>query len=57
MILTLIQFYQGKHESGMFELVDRGNQHSDKEVDWQKYFVYFEITKILGINVFKYKMH
>ncbi len=26
---------------GMFELVDRGNQQSNKEVDWQKVFYVF----------------
>ncbi len=42
------------HESGMFELVDTGNQQSNKEVDWQKkYFMYFENTKILRLNIFK----
>ncbi len=29
------------HESGMFELVDTGNQQSNKEVDWQKVFYVF----------------
>ncbi len=30
------KIFPGKHESGMFELVDTGNQQSNKEVDWQK---------------------
>ncbi len=29
------------HESGMSELVDTGNQQSNKEVDWQKVFYVF----------------
>ncbi len=29
-ILTLIRFSQEKHERGMFELVDAGNQQSNK---------------------------
>ncbi len=29
------------HESGMFELVDTGNQQSNKEFDWQKVFYVF----------------
>ncbi len=29
------------NESGMFELVDTGNQESNKEVDWQKVFYVF----------------
>ncbi len=33
MISTLIRFSQEKHESGKFELVDTGNQQSNKEVD------------------------
>ncbi len=33
------------NESGMSELVDTGNQQSDKEVDWQKVFYAFEIQK------------
>ncbi len=46
------------HESGMSELVDTGNQQSNKEVDWQlKYFMYFENTTIQRLNVFKYKIH
>ncbi len=36
---TVIRFSQEKHESGMFELVDKGNQQSIKEVDWQKVFL------------------
>ncbi len=32
------KIFPGKHESGMFELVDTGNQQSNKEVDWQKVF-------------------
>ncbi len=41
MILTLIRFSQEKHESGMVELVDTGNQQSNKEVDWQKVYYVF----------------
>ncbi len=37
----LIRFSQEKHESGMSELVDAGNQQSNKEVDWQKVFYVF----------------
>ncbi len=33
------------HESGMFELVDTGNQQSNKEVDWQKVFYVFSKYK------------
>ncbi len=40
-ILTLIRFSQEKHESGIFELVDTGNQQSNKEVAWQKVFYVF----------------
>ncbi len=29
------------HESSMSELVDTGNQQSNKEVDWQKVFYVF----------------
>ncbi len=29
------------HERGMFELVDTGNQQSNKEFDWQKVFYVF----------------
>ncbi len=28
------------HESGIFELVDTGNQQSNKEVDWKKSILY-----------------
>ncbi len=37
------KIFPGKHESGMFEvdLVDTGNQQSNKEVDWQKVFYVF----------------
>ncbi len=42
------------HES---DLVDTGNQQSNKEVDWKKVFMYFENTNILRLNVFKYKIH
>lgn len=45
MILTLIRFSQEKHESGMFELVDTGNQ-SNKEVDLVKSILCFENIKI-----------
>ncbi len=40
------------HESGMSELVDTGNQQSNKEVDWQKVFYVFKKKK----KVFKYKI-
>ncbi len=33
------------NESGMSEIIDTGNQLSNKEVDWQKYFMYIENTK------------
>ncbi len=39
--MILIQFSQEKYESGMFELVDTGNQQFNKEVDWQKVFYVF----------------
>ncbi len=45
------------HESGMSELVDTGNQQSNKRLTGKKYFMYFENTKILRLNVFKYKIH
>ncbi len=35
------RFSQKKHESGMFELADSGNQQSNKEVNWQKVFYVF----------------
>ncbi len=44
------------HESGMSELADTGNQQSNKEAGCKKYFMYFENTKILRLNVFKYKI-
>ncbi len=41
MILTLIRLSQEKPECRMFELVDTGNQQSNKEDDWQKVFYVF----------------
>lgn len=38
------------HESGMIELYDT-------RLIGKKYFMYFENTKILRLNVFKYKIH
>ncbi len=40
------------HESGMFrfEVVDTGSRASNKGVDWQKVFLYFENTKINNFN-------
>ncbi len=46
--------FPGKAWSGMFELVDTGNQQSNKEVDLQKYFMYFENTNIQRLKAFKY---
>ncbi len=44
-ILNIYDFdykiFPGKHERGMFELVDTGHQQSNKEVDWQKVFYVF----------------
>ncbi len=45
------------HESGMSELVDTENQHLIKRLIGKNYFMYFEKTKILRLNVFKYKIH
>ncbi len=46
------------HESGMSELVDTGNiSNQIKRLIGKKYFMYFENTKILRLNVFKYKIH
>ncbi len=42
------------NESGMSELVDTGNQQSNKEVDWQKVFYVFwkyKNTKIKFIQI------
>ncbi len=46
MILTLKRFSPENHESGMSEVVDAGNQQSNKEVDWKYVFWKYKNTKI-----------
>ncbi len=47
------------NERGMSELVDTGNQQSNKEVDWQKVFYVFWKYKNTNIKYIycKYKIH
>ncbi len=51
-----IRFSQEKHESGMSELIQETSSLIKKLIG-KKYFMHFENTKILRLNVFKYKIH